>query len=55
MNEIARLMQELEQCGDCPAWTRDRDDVGEPLCEECRVDREAARIDAAYERGREPR
>jgi len=53
MNEISRLAEGLEQCIYCPAYTIDRDDAGNPVCEQCRIDRLTAKIDAEFERRRD--
>ena len=53
MNEIAKLAEGLEKCIYCPALTRECDGAGEPVCDDCRIDREASRIDAAHDRRRE--
>ena len=48
MNELARMIDELEDCPVCgkPCIAEDVDNDGNPIHEECRVDKEAARIDA---------
>jgi hypothetical protein len=50
MNELARMIDELDDCPVCPrpcVYPEDYDNDGNPIHDECRIDREAAQIDAA--------
>ena len=51
MNELARMIDELEDCPVCgkPCIADDVDNDGNPIHKKCRIDREAARIDAAHD------
>ena len=53
MNELARLGQELEACVYCPELTNEHDNDGVPIHEVCQQEREAERIDRAYEATRD--
>lgn len=52
MNELAHWMADVADCIVCgkPCGPEDWDNDGNPIHEECRIDREAARIDAEYDR-----
>ena len=50
MNELAQMIDELDDCPVCPrpcVYPEDYDNDGNPIHDECRIDREAARIDTA--------
>ena len=55
MNELAHWMADVWDCVWCgkPCGPDEVDSEGEPIHEECRVDREGARTDRAYEMVRE--
>ena len=52
MNELARMIDELEDCLVCgnPCIADEVDNDGNPIHEECKIDREAALIDSARDR-----
>jgi hypothetical protein len=46
-------VNELAKCSECGHLTPDCDNDGNPLCESCRVDREARKIDQTYDEWRD--
>jgi hypothetical protein len=47
MNELARYLEQIEDCPECGQPCVEEDNDGNTIHDECRINREAARADAA--------
>ena len=52
MNELARLIDDIENCVVCGKPCTEYDNDGNTIHDECRIDREAARVDRLHEEER---